>query len=91
MNVSGNPFKGPPCDAWTLGTCLYGFVVGALPFYNPAEKQNVFEHIATKPLEIPKSVDAETKEVIEKLLDRNPESRMTMPQLLESDYLAKEG
>lgn len=88
VNTAGQPFKGPPCDAWTLGTCLYGFAVGNLPFYNPREKIRMFELIETKDLEVPKSVDAETKEVIEGLLDKSPETRMTLPALLQSAYLA---
>lgn len=89
VNASGEAFKGPPCDAWTLGTCLYGFAVGNLPFYDPEHKENVYELIASKTLEVPKSVDEKTKEIIERLLDKNPESRMTLAELVQSEYLSE--
>lgn len=72
--------SGTAADIWSMGVCLYCFKYGHLPF----EYDNVvdmYESIQNDPLKIPEREDPIFRDLITRLLDKNPESRINMVEL----------
>jgi len=73
--------KGYTCsaDLWSLGICLFDFMVGRFPFADDsASNPEVFRAVLKAPLRLPKWVerDAATQDLITGLLCRNPSKRL---------------
>lgn len=70
---------GPAVDWWSLGTLLYEMLTGLPPFYN----QNLhvmYEKIIRARLTFPSHMSPEGKDLLTKLLDRNPATRLGSAQ-----------
>ncbi|CAD8066415.1 unnamed protein product [Paramecium sonneborni] len=66
---------GRQVDWYMLGILIYELLVGAPPYYD-SEKEILKENIKRAPLRIPKSLSQEAKDIIIKLLIRNPKKRL---------------
>lgn len=66
---------GKAVDWWSLGILLYEMLCGLPPFYSESVNE-MYELILKKPLEFPEDVTADARDLCQKLLDRNPETRM---------------
>lgn len=70
----GSP-HGRAVDWWSLGIMLYEMLCGIPPFYN--ENQTLmYEMILTAPLKFPDGIGKEAKDLLRRLLDRNPTTRL---------------
>lgn len=69
-----------PADMWSVGVILYILLSGKPPFSGP-NRRSTFELIKHAPVDFEReawrSVSEEAKDLILRLLDRNPETRMT--------------
>lgn len=86
-------YDGRRTDTWALGIILYALLVGYLPFmYNPARGEKVshlFYRIITAEVKWPaewnqhpeRAVSKEAREVVEKILVRNPEKRILLDDI----------
>ncbi len=63
-----------------MGVTLYCMVFGTLPFQGSNILQ-LYENIRSAPVPIPAGTDPVLEDLLLKLLDKNPDSRMTMDQL----------
>jgi len=65
-------------DFWSYGVLLYEMLTGQSPFSGDTEEK-LFESILKEKVFYPKTLSEETEKFLRALLDRNPETRMGMP------------
>ncbi|CAK6966724.1 calcium/calmodulin-dependent protein kinase kinase 1b [Scomber scombrus] len=82
MTECEQSFSGKALDVWAIGVTLYCFVFGMCPFYDEYIV-SLHNKIKNKPVEFPEtpSISAELKELVERMLDKNPETRITIPEI----------
>ncbi|CAL1571094.1 unnamed protein product [Knipowitschia caucasica] len=85
-------FSGKALDLWAMGVTLYCFVFGKCPFYD----ENIIalhKKIKKDPLVFPETptISNSLKDLIEKLLDKNPETRITLPEVKVHPWVTENG
>uniref|UniRef100_A0A669PEC2 Calcium/calmodulin dependent protein kinase kinase 1 n=1 Tax=Phasianus colchicus TaxID=9054 RepID=A0A669PEC2_PHACC len=78
ISDTGKSFSGKALDVWAMGITLYCFVYGKCPFIDEYIL-GLHNKIKSKPVEFPE--DDELKELILRMLDKNPETRITVPEI----------
>ena len=97
----GNPFYLSPeianddenynfnCDIWSLGIVLFELVSNKLPWYK--EKINYGEFlklvINTKKMPLPEDTDEKLKYLIQIMLKKDPERRVTLKEIITLDFI----
>jgi len=74
-------------DIWGLGVLLYEFLVGKPPFEDNSEK-GTYKKIKTGTPAFPPQLTKEAKDLITRLLNKNPAERLTLEAVLEHPWVA---
>ena len=88
--VVGTPYYVPPevlkgsydhtCDVWSLGVILFVFLCGYPPFEGDNNKE-IFRNVVKQPLTFDpadwNSVSAQAKDLVTKMLDKDPSQRIS--------------
>uniref|UniRef100_A0A674AEF0 Calcium/calmodulin-dependent protein kinase kinase 1, alpha a n=1 Tax=Salmo trutta TaxID=8032 RepID=A0A674AEF0_SALTR len=85
-------FSGKALDVWAMGVTLYCFVFGKCPFID--EYILVLHNkIRTKCVEFPESpeISEELKSLIQRMLDKNPDTRITIPEIKLDPWVTQDG
>eukprot|EP01006_Ploeotia_vitrea_P036383 TRINITY_DN66013_c6_g1_i2.p1 TRINITY_DN66013_c6_g1~~TRINITY_DN66013_c6_g1_i2.p1 ORF type:complete len:1000 (+),score=533.12 TRINITY_DN66013_c6_g1_i2:215-3001(+) len=83
-------FSGTAADIWSTGVTLYVMLFGELPFKG-VDRMDMMEAIINNELTLPRAVDPQLESLIRRLLDKDPELRMTMEQIREDPWVTKGG
>ncbi|XP_050068470.1 serine/threonine-protein kinase PAK 5 isoform X1 [Anopheles maculipalpis] len=85
-------YNGKAADIWALGATLFSLVHGNVPFI-ATSVPGVYEKIKNDPLEYPanSSISVELRDLINRMLDKDPQQRITLPQIKEHAWLTKNG
>ncbi|KAL3856519.1 hypothetical protein ACJMK2_011265 [Sinanodonta woodiana] len=85
-------FRGKALDIWAIGITLYFFLMGHCPFedHNILALHNKILKDPVVFLEKP-VISEEVKDLIIKMLDKNPETRITLPEIKEHPWVTKKG
>lgn len=73
----GLTYHGKAADTWALGVTLYCMVLGQYPFLGET-LQDTYDKIVNNPLIIPDEIDTQLKNLLEGILCKDPEHRMTL-------------
>ncbi|NXU07292.1 KKCC2 kinase, partial [Buphagus erythrorhynchus] len=75
-------FSGKALDVWAMGITLYCFVFGQCPFMDE-RILSLHNKIKTQTLEFPDQPEITDflKDLITRMLDKNPESRISVPEI----------
>ncbi|XP_010571811.1 PREDICTED: calcium/calmodulin-dependent protein kinase kinase 1 [Haliaeetus leucocephalus] len=92
ISDTGKSFSGKALDVWAMGITLYCFVYGKCPFIDEYIL-GLHNRIKNKPVEFPEEaqISEELKELILRMLDKNPETRITVPEIKMYPWLTKGG
>ncbi|XP_060569881.1 calcium/calmodulin-dependent protein kinase kinase 1-like isoform X3 [Ruditapes philippinarum] len=85
-------FSGRALDIWAMGITLYCFIYGHCPFEDDMPL-SLHKKILKDPVIFPEKPDVSEgiKDVIQKMLDKNPETRITLPTLKLHSWVTKDG
>ncbi|XP_062552781.1 PAS domain-containing serine/threonine-protein kinase [Armigeres subalbatus] len=81
--LAGNRYSGPELEMWALGVTLFVLMFFENPFVD-------VEEILQSDLIIPHEISDELEYVLLSLLDKNPKTRITIKDLLETEWMAQE-
>uniref|UniRef100_H3BG70 calcium/calmodulin-dependent protein kinase n=1 Tax=Latimeria chalumnae TaxID=7897 RepID=H3BG70_LATCH len=92
LTDSGEAFSGKALDVWAMGVTLYCFVFGKCPFMDEYILV-LHSKIKNKPVEFPKEpkISEDMKDLILRMLDKNPDARITVPEIKLHPWLTKNG
>ncbi|TKS84631.1 Calcium/calmodulin-dependent protein kinase kinase 2 [Collichthys lucidus] len=85
-------FSGKALDVWAMGVTLYCFVFGVCPFMDE-RILSLHQKIKTQPVELPEHADIsdDLKDLLLKMLDKNPETRISIPQIKVHPWVTRHG
>ncbi|XP_018118811.1 calcium/calmodulin-dependent protein kinase kinase 2 isoform X2 [Xenopus laevis] len=85
-------FSGKALDVWAMGVTLHCFVFGQCPFMDESIL-TLHSKIKNQPLEFPDQHDIseDLKDLMLHMLDKNPESRISVPELKLHPWVTKHG
>ncbi|KAH6816374.1 CBL-interacting protein kinase 7 [Perilla frutescens var. hirtella] len=86
--VSRKGYNGETADAWSCGVLLYVFLVGSLPF-DDSNLSNMYRAMHRRSFEFPDWVSKSAKIVIYRLLDPNPNTRLSLDDLIKLSWFKK--
>jgi len=93
MMIPGAKFRGKPADVYSLGTCLFTFIFGRIPFAADSVFE-LFKIVKTQKLtfpDIPADASTEVKALLEGLLEKDPEKRMTLDKAAAHEWTTDNG
>lgn len=85
-------FSGKALDLWAMGVTLYCFVLGKCPFYDEyivALHAKIKKDAVVFP-EMP-ATSNDLKDLILRMLDKNPETRITLPEVKMHPWVTEDG
>jgi len=83
--ILGQPYDGTKVDIWSLGVILFVLLTGQVPFNAPSVRKLLNLIISSKftaPNLDTFSVSKNGKDLVSRMLTKNPEKRITMPEIL---------
>ena len=86
--VAGKKYNGFKIDIWSTGIILFAMLCGYLPFEDK-DNDALFEKILECKLVFPKYIPKLGKSLIEKILVKNPNRRITIKEIKEHPFYLK--
>ena len=78
--IAGKKYNGTNVDIWSCGVILFALICGFLPFEDP-NTSNLYKKILSADFQTPSYVSDEAKDLFQKILNTDPEQRLTIDQI----------
>ncbi|XP_017780877.1 PREDICTED: serine/threonine-protein kinase PLK4 [Nicrophorus vespilloides] len=88
--VASRGSHGLEADVWGLGCLLYSLLVGRPPFDSEAVKSTL-TRVVMASYEMPAHLSSEAKDLIHRLLQKNPKDRIDLMIMLDHPFMKKQG
>ncbi|KAM0434436.1 hypothetical protein ACHAPT_003532 [Fusarium lateritium] len=82
--------SGTAADIWSMGVSLYCLKYGRIPF-NREGVLDMYDAIKSEEPQIPKDENADFVDLMSKILEKDPEKRITMDKLREHPWVTQKG
>ncbi|RDA95746.1 hypothetical protein CP533_5073 [Ophiocordyceps camponoti-saundersi (nom. inval.)] len=82
--------SGTAADIWSMGVSLYCLRYGRLPFNRPSVME-IYEAIKAEDVKVPDGEDPDFVDLMHRILDKDPNSRITMAELRNHAWVTKDG
>ncbi|XP_073022232.1 CBL-interacting serine/threonine-protein kinase 9-like isoform X3 [Primulina eburnea] len=82
-------YDGTTSDVWSCGVILFVLMAGYLPFEEP-NLMALYRKIYKADFSFPPWFSSNAKRLIKRILDPNPLTRITIPEILENDWFKKD-
>ncbi|KAI3741645.1 hypothetical protein L1987_59319 [Smallanthus sonchifolius] len=86
INTKG--YDGEKADIWSCGVILFVLLAAYLPFYD-ANLMNMYKKISKGDFKCPQWFSPEVKHLLSKILDTNPNTRMTAAEIMQNSWFQK--
>ena len=83
--VNKKEYAGPPSDIWSIGIVMYTLICGLHPFIADTEKE-LYKKISRGVFEYPSYISKQAKNLIDKMLQVNPNKRITADEALNDEF-----
>ncbi|UYV78154.1 PLK3 [Cordylochernes scorpioides] len=80
--------SGVKADCWSLGCALYALTFHQLP-YNGESRREILTNVLTQDTPIPFTTEKSLKQLLIGLLQIDPEKRLSMDEVINSDFIRK--
>ena len=80
------PHKGYKADIWSMGVCLYMMVCGDYPYFGKT-CEDMRKTVLNDDFEIPEFVTPLFRDLIGKILEKNPNKRLSISQIKEHPWM----
>ncbi len=86
--INGDKYKGAVSDVWSCGVILHALLVGRLPF-DDNNIVKLLEKVRKAEFEMPKDICEEAKDLLSRMLERDVEKRISIPQIMKHPFYLK--
>nr|ODN90894.1 CAMK/CAMKL/GIN4 protein kinase [Cryptococcus depauperatus CBS 7855] len=83
--VSGKAYHGSSSDIWSCGIILFALLTGRLPF-DDDNIRSLLQKVKIGVFEMPDEIKDPARDLLKRMLERDPESRITMPKILNHPF-----
>jgi serine/threonine protein kinase len=86
--VAGKTYHGAPSDIWSCGIILFALLTGHLPF-DDENIRNLLLKVKAGHFTMPPQLSSEAKDLIWRMLDVDPKTRIRMPDIFQHAFIQK--
>ncbi|GFZ06473.1 CBL-interacting protein kinase 21 [Actinidia rufa] len=83
--ITNKAYEGATADVWSCGVILFELLAGYLPF-DDRSLMNLYQKISRAEYTFPEWVTESQKKLISRILDPNPKTRITIPEIIEDQW-----
>ncbi|PSS04288.1 CBL-interacting serine/threonine-protein kinase [Actinidia chinensis var. chinensis] len=83
--ITNKAYEGATADVWSCGVILFELLAGYLPF-DDRSLMNLYQKISRAEYTFPEWVTESQKKLISRILDPNPQTRITIPEIIEDQW-----
>lgn len=85
----GLTYRGKAADTWAVGVTLYCMIMGKFPFIGET-LQETYDKIVSDPIDLPDNINLQLSNLLEGLLCKEPEKRLTLSMVAEHPWVIGE-